>query len=70
MTDDPGQPQVLVSDRQTLPVDEAGLIDLARTTLLGEGLGAVELSSAGVPAGYPPDAATFRRSTPARTSRR
>ena len=44
MTDDPGQPLILVSDRQTLPVDEAGLVDLARTTLLGEGLGAVELS--------------------------
>jgi probable rRNA maturation factor len=44
MTDDPGQPTILVSDRQTLPVDEAGLVDLARTTLLGEGLGAVELS--------------------------
>jgi probable rRNA maturation factor len=44
MTDDPGQPQILVSDRQTLPVDEAGLVDLARTTLLGEGLLAVELS--------------------------
>jgi rRNA maturation RNase YbeY len=36
--------RILVSDRQTLPVDEAGLVDLARTTLLGEGLGAVELS--------------------------
>jgi rRNA maturation RNase YbeY len=44
MTDDPGQPQILVSDRQTLPVDEAGLVELARTTLLGEGLLAVELS--------------------------
>jgi len=48
MTDDPGisasLPTILVSDRQTLPVDEAGLVDLARTTLLGEGLGAVELS--------------------------
>ena len=44
MSDDPGQPQILVSDRQTLPVDEAGLVGLARTTLLGEGLGAVELS--------------------------
>src|SRR5436190_3695898 len=48
MTDDPGQPQslarILVSDRQTMPVDEAGLVDLARTTLLGEGLEAVELS--------------------------
>jgi probable rRNA maturation factor len=44
MSDDPGQPSVLVSDRQTLPVDEAGLVELARTTLIGEGLGAVELS--------------------------
>ena len=48
MTDDPGisasLARILVSDRQTLPVDEAGLVDLARTTLLGEGLGAVELS--------------------------
>jgi rRNA maturation RNase YbeY len=44
MSDDPGQPQILVSDRQTLPVDEAGLVELARTTLLGEGLLAVELS--------------------------
>jgi probable rRNA maturation factor len=48
MTDDPGLSQslatILVSDRQTLPVDEAGLVDLARATLLGEGLGAVELS--------------------------
>ena len=44
MTDDPGQPLILVSDRQTLPVDEAGLVGLARTTLLGEGLGAGELS--------------------------
>jgi probable rRNA maturation factor len=48
MSDDPGQPEslvtILVSDRQTLPVDEAGLVELARTTLLGEGLRAVELS--------------------------
>jgi probable rRNA maturation factor len=44
MSDDPGQPQILVSDRQTLPVDEAGLVELARTTLLGEGLLAVVLS--------------------------
>ena len=32
MTDDPGQPTllatILVSDRQTLPVDEDGLVDL------------------------------------------
>jgi rRNA maturation RNase YbeY len=48
MTDDPGQPSflasILVSDRQTMPVDETGLVDLARTTLLGEGQRAVELS--------------------------
>jgi probable rRNA maturation factor len=47
MSDDPGPSQslaILVSDRQTLPVDEGGLVELARTTLLGEGLRAVELS--------------------------
>lgn len=44
MTDDPGQPTILVSDRQTMSVDEAGLVDLARRTLLGECLGGVELS--------------------------
>ena len=48
MSDDPGQPgssaTVLVSDRQTVPVDRDGLIELARTTLRGEGLGPVELS--------------------------
>jgi probable rRNA maturation factor len=35
---------VLVSNRQTLPVDEDGLAALASDTLAGEGLDAVELS--------------------------
>lgn len=37
-------PAILVSDRQDRPVDEAGLIRLARFCLEGEGLHAVELS--------------------------
>jgi probable rRNA maturation factor len=41
---DPGHPAVLVSDRQTIPVDELALVELARATLLGEGLRDVELS--------------------------
>ena len=44
MTDDPDQPLVLVSDRQGLPADTDGLVDLARSTLLAEGAGGVELS--------------------------
>ena len=49
MTDDPdhsqqGAPAVLVSNRQTVPVDEDGLAVLARTTLLAEGVGVAELS--------------------------
>jgi probable rRNA maturation factor len=44
MTDDPGQPVILVSDRQNLPVDGPGLIELARETLRAEGCGSVELS--------------------------
>ncbi len=47
MSDDPdpgGHPTVLVSNRQTLPVDEAGLVVLAVNTLLGESQGEVELS--------------------------
>jgi probable rRNA maturation factor len=44
MTDDPGQPVILVSDRQSLPVDEPGLVALARETLRAEGHGRVELS--------------------------
>ena len=44
MSDD-GHPAVLISDRQTLPVDEDGLTALARATLAGEDLhGATELS--------------------------
>ena len=39
-----GHPAVLVSNRQDLPVDEAALADLARTTLEQEGLRDVELS--------------------------
>jgi probable rRNA maturation factor len=35
---------VLVSNRQSIPVDEAGLLELARTTLRGEGLVNAELS--------------------------
>ena len=38
------EPVVLISDRQTTPLDEATLIALARTTLVGEGIGAAELS--------------------------
>jgi probable rRNA maturation factor len=47
MTDDdkpPSEPAVLVSDRQRAPLDEPGLVALARATLLGEGLRDVELS--------------------------
>jgi probable rRNA maturation factor len=44
MTDDPGQPTILVSDRQGLPVDVPGLIELARETLRAEGHSHAELS--------------------------
>lgn len=51
MTDEPepdpdpgGTPTVLVSNRQTLPVDEEGLRALARETLLAEGVRRAELS--------------------------
>jgi probable rRNA maturation factor len=44
MTDDPGQPMILVSDRQTLPVDGPGLVALARETLRAEGHARAELS--------------------------
>ena len=40
----PERPTVLLSNRQPAPVDETGLLDLARTTLRGEGLVDVELS--------------------------
>jgi probable rRNA maturation factor len=43
MTDD-DHPAILVSDRQSEPLDIDGLVTLARATLRGEGLGAVELS--------------------------
>ena len=44
MTDDDGHPSILFSDRQSGPVDLTGLEALARSTLLGEGLGRAELS--------------------------
>lgn len=39
-----GHPRVLVSNRQTLPLDEAGLVELAASTLRAEGLEHTELS--------------------------
>jgi probable rRNA maturation factor len=42
--DDPPGPRVLISDRQELPVDAAGLAEVAREALRGEGLGRAELS--------------------------
>jgi probable rRNA maturation factor len=39
-----GHPSVLVSNRQDEPLDEAALVALARETLIGEGVGAAELS--------------------------
>ncbi len=44
MDDGPGQPVILISNRQPLPLDEAHLSDLAARTLLAEGLGRCELS--------------------------
>ena len=49
MTEDPipkraGGPRVLVSNRQTRPVDESALADVAVRTLTEEGAGDVELS--------------------------
>jgi len=41
---DPDVPAVLISDRQGAPVDQDALADVARTTLVGEGLREVELS--------------------------
>jgi ssRNA-specific RNase YbeY (16S rRNA maturation enzyme) len=40
----PERPTVLLSNRQAIAVDEAGLLELACTTLRGEGLVDVELS--------------------------
>lgn len=42
--DGDGKPRVLVSDRQTTPVDIEALVALARETLRGEGLAHTELS--------------------------
>jgi probable rRNA maturation factor len=39
-----GRPRVLVSNRQSRPVDESDLANLAARTLAGEGAGEVELS--------------------------
>lgn len=44
MTDDGGHPAVLISNRQSAPIDEEALVALARDTLLGEGVEAAELS--------------------------
>jgi probable rRNA maturation factor len=44
MTDPGDQPSILVSNRQSLPVDESALVALARTTLLAEGREMVEVS--------------------------
>lgn len=44
MTDDDGHPSILFSDRQSGAVDVEALEQLARATLLGEGVGRAELS--------------------------
>lgn len=44
MSDADQPPRVLVSDRQPEPVDETGLVELARRCLVGEGLRRSELS--------------------------
>ena len=45
MSSDPSDsPLVVLSDRQELPTDHQGLLDLARRTLDAEGAGPVELS--------------------------
>jgi probable rRNA maturation factor len=44
MSEDGSTPRVLISNRQSLSVDEPGLVDLARACLIGEGLGRSELS--------------------------
>jgi probable rRNA maturation factor len=44
MTDPGDHPAILVSNRQALPVDEAALSALARTTLVAEGRTMVEVS--------------------------
>jgi probable rRNA maturation factor len=42
--DDPHQPAILISDRQSAPVDEDVLIALGREVLAGEGVASGELS--------------------------
>ena len=44
MSDGDHTPRILVSNRQPAPVDEEGLIELARTCLAGEGAARSELS--------------------------
>jgi probable rRNA maturation factor len=44
MSDDGDTPRILVSNRQDAPVDEGALIELARRTLIAEGLARSELS--------------------------
>jgi probable rRNA maturation factor len=44
VTGDDGQRSILVSDRQSSPVDVDGLVRLAGDTLRGEGVGRCELS--------------------------
>lgn len=44
MPDDADRPEVAFSNRQHLPVDEVALADLARRTLLAEGVRRAELS--------------------------
>ena len=46
MDDDGPSPRILVANRQTEPVDDEGLIELARVTLVGEARAASELSIA------------------------
>jgi len=44
MSDDDQPPRILVSDRQSEPVDEEGLVEVARATLEAEGEARSELS--------------------------
>ena len=46
MNDGGPSPRILIANRQSAPVDADGLIELARTTLAGEGRVACELSVA------------------------
>jgi probable rRNA maturation factor len=44
MSEDGSTPRILVSDRQSAPVDERGLLDAAAACLVGEGMSRAELS--------------------------